>query len=505
MILSYVLPFYQTKVIALTKSKIRRLGPSMHLAASVFLGMAVALGISSSACALSPGALKGHLKKISKTPVYNDPELAAYIEDVGQKVAAVSHEPNVVYQFFILDTDNTNAEATDEGLVYIDRGLLTVLTSEGQLAGVLAHEVGHHTGHHKSRLKTKHALGNFGEVLASILAGNSSVGSALDASNNVRLLKFKREVELEADQFAAEYLYKSGYDPEEMLGVLGVLKDQSTLLGQVKGINASYHGVFATHPRSDKRLQEVIRSAGELPPGEAYRGREKYRKMISGVVFGPNYTGNKRPDQERFTHKTLGITFLRPKDWTQTTKGKNIVLKDADKSIQLKISIEKTVDKKLSSQEVLEAKYPDDLRDLSKIDEKATKDLGTIARRPEQRVAVIQVGRNTFYFQGIAKNNKLSDEQDKAMLEIIKSFRRAARQDLSPDAVKRIYFKRLEPGETFATLARDRQLGKYTELYLRVMNGYYPKGEAEPGTYIKLVKSAKNFEKESKEKSLNKQ
>lgn len=496
---------YLTKMIGFTKRNSRQLRATMRSAISVLLCLTLGLGICSSAFALSPGALKGHLKKISKTPVYKDAELAAYIEEVGQKVAAVSHEPNAGYQFFILDTDNTNAEATDEGLVYIDRGLLTMLTSEGQLAGVLAHEVGHHTGHHKSRLKTKHALGNFGEVLASILSGNSSLGSALDASNNVGLLKFKREVELEADQFAAEYLYKSNYDPEEMLGVLSVLKDQSTLLGQIKGVNVSYHGVFATHPRSDKRLQEVIRSAGELPPGEAYRGREKYRKMISNTVFGPNYTGNKTPDQERFTHKTLGITFVYPKDWTQITKGKNIVLKDAEKTIQLKISIEKTVDKKLSSQQILQAKYPDDLKDVTKIDAKATKDLGTLARRPQQRVAVIQVGRNTFHFQGIAKNNKLSAEQDKAMLEIIRSFRRATRQDLSTDSVKRIYYKRLEPGETFASLASDRQLGKYTESYLRVMNGYYPKGEAEPGTYIKLVKSGEDSEEESKEGSLNKQ
>lgn len=488
-----------TNITGLIIGKSRRLGRAMRLAVSVLLGIVVVLGVCSSASALSSAALKGHLKKISKTPVYNDPDLAAYIEEVGQKVAAVSHEPDAGYQFFILDTDNANAEATDDGLVYIDRGLLTMLTSEGQLAGVLAHEVGHHTGHHKSRLKTKHALGNFGEVLASILAGNSSVGSALDASNNVRLLKFKREVELEADQFAAQYLYKSGYDPQEMLGVLGVLKDQSTLLGQVKGVSASYHGIFATHPRSDKRLQEVIRRAGELPPGEAYRGREKYREMISGTVFGSNYTGNKRPDQERFTHKTLGITFVYPKDWVQVIKGKNIVLKNAEKTIQLKISIEKTVEKKLSSQQILEAKYPDDLKDVSRIDEKATKDLGTVARRPQQRVAVIQVGRNTFHFQGIAKNNKLSDEQDKTMLEIIKSFRRATRQDLSPDLVKRIYYQRLEPGETFATLAKDQQLGKYTESYLRVMNGYYPKGEAEPGTYIKMVKSAKDLEEQSKE------
>ncbi|MEM7357560.1 MAG: M48 family metalloprotease [Pseudomonadota bacterium] len=450
-----------------------------------------------SASALSESARKAHLLKLSQTPLYDDPELAAYITEIGEKLGKNSDEPEVNYQFFILDTPIANAEATNEGLVYIHRGLLSYLTSEGQLAGVLAHEIGHHTGHHLARMKRKNTFGNLGEFFASVLAGNSGVGSAINMANNVKLMKFKREVELEADAFAAEYMYKTNYDPQEMLGVLGVLKDQEVIAGLEQGVGGSYHGLFSTHPRSDIRLREAIEQAGELPPGEAYRGREKFRKMITGLVFGPNYTGNKRPDQERFTQKTLGITFVYPKDWSQVTKGANIILKDPEKTIQLKISIEKTVDKSLNSQQVLEAKYPDDLTDVEKFDAEATKDLGTLARRPQQRVAVVQVGRNTYHFQGIAKNNQLTEEQDQALVEIIRSFRRATRQDLSPEEVKRIYYKRLEPGETFASLSADRELGKHTEIYLRVMNGYYPKGEPEPGTYIKLVKSAKDLEEES--------
>jgi len=215
------------------------------------------------------------------------------------------------------------------------------------------------------------------------------------------------------------------------------------------------------------------------------------------VVYGTNYSGNKQADQERFTHKKLGITFVYPSDWTQITKGATIILKDAEKTLQLKISIEKTKDKSLSSEKVLQAKYPDDLESVAKIDPEATKDLGTLGRRPQQRVAVIQVGRNTYHFQGIAKNNKLTDEQDAAFVEIIKSFRRATREDLSSDETLTVYFKRLEPGESFKSLAANRILGKYTEDYLRVMNGYYPKGEAEPGTYVKLVRKMASEDDES--------
>ena len=109
-------------------------------------------------------------------------------------------------------------------------------------------------------------------------------------------------------------------------------------------------------------------------------------------------------------------------------------------------------------------------------------------------MAVIQVGRNTYHFRGLARNNKLTSEQELALVEIIASFRRATREDLSPQENKQIAFKRLEPGETFASLAQSRELGKYTEEYLRVMNGYYPKGEPEPGTYIKIVVAAKEDE-----------
>jgi len=444
---------------------------------------------------MSPAALKFHRSRLAQVPLYEDSELAEYVYRIGQKVAAVSDEPNAEFFFFVRDSEAVNAEAPDHNITYIDRGLLTMMTSEGQLAAVLAHELGHHIGNHKSRLESRLAFSNLGEFLASVVAGNSGVGRALDIANNERLLKFKREVELEADELGAKYLYRAGYDPQEMLGMLSVLNDNSRLLGQINDINTGYHGVFATHPRSDKRRRAAIDRAGELPPGEAFRGREEFRRVLAGTVFGPNFTGNKREDQERYLNKGLGITFVYPKEWERDLKGSKIVLSDPEQTMQLQIIIEKTKDKTLDSKQVLEAKYPEDLTEVAKIDEKATKDLGSIGRyRPapaKQIVGAVRVGRNTFHFLGLARNNQLTPEQELALIEVITSFRRATRNDLSPSEVKRLTFQRLEPGETFTSLAQSRELGKYTEDYFRVMNGYYPKGEAEPGTYIKIVESVK--------------
>ncbi|NIN35008.1 MAG: M48 family metalloprotease, partial [Gammaproteobacteria bacterium] len=65
---------------------------------------------------------------------------------------------------------------------------------------------------------------------------------------------YGREHELEADRLGAEYLAKSGYDPDAILEVIGVLKNQELFelrLAREEGRQPRiYHGVFSTHPDS---------------------------------------------------------------------------------------------------------------------------------------------------------------------------------------------------------------------------------------------------------------
>ncbi|MEO0369409.1 MAG: hypothetical protein AAF197_11610, partial [Pseudomonadota bacterium] len=97
-----------------------------------------------------------------------------------------------------------------------------------------------------------------------------------------------------------------------------------------------------------------------------------------------------------------------------------------------------------------------------------------------------QVGNYDYHFTGIAKDNVLSAEQDAELVKVIHSFRRVGQKDLPPDFVRRIYYKRLKPGETFSTLAKELPNAQHAEPWLRLLNGYYPRGEAEPGMWIKM-------------------
>jgi len=439
---------------------------------------------------------KEHEKLLKTTHFYQDEALNAYVNEVGQKLAANSDWTDIDYHFFIIDSPDINAFALPGGYIYINRGLLSYLTSEAQLAGVLAHEIAHVTQHHAIRRRSKQRLGNAAAFVASIATLNNNVGEAIRLENAALVSGYGREMELESDEYGAVYLYRSGYDPEAMIGVLGVLKDHerfSTLKGREAGrAPSTYHGVFSSHPKNDKRLKEVIAQAGELAPGEDFRGRGIYRQMLDGMVFGDNDTTLAAPGYDRYATKSLGVTFVYPESWTRSTENQTIVLTSAD-GIRLEVNVAKPTDKEAKAEDLLKTKYQ--VENLGKpkpvYEGKDRKDEATYAliktESGNQRVAAIKSGSYEYYFETI-NPVPLSDDQDDQVISVIKSFRRAESYDFPPDNIYRIYYHRLEPGETFADLAADKAVGRYTEEQLRLINGYYPTGEPEPGTWIKMAR-----------------
>ena len=109
-----------------------------------------------------------HEKILASMPMYEDEELLAYVNKVGQRVAAVSHRPDLDYQFFIIDSPDINAMALPGGYVYVNRGLLTFMNEEAELAAVLAHEIGHITARHAVQQHARGALANAASTVGGI-------------------------------------------------------------------------------------------------------------------------------------------------------------------------------------------------------------------------------------------------------------------------------------------------------------------------------------------------
>jgi len=157
-----------------------------------------------------------------KYGVYDSPALQTYVQQVGQKLAAQSHRPGLTYHFTVLDSPEVNAFALPGGYVYITRGILAYLNSEAELAAVLGHEIGHVTARHGVRQYTAATATGFVGAIIGVATG---IGATQDLFNNVFgnaiLSGYGRDHELESDRLGAEYLARTGYDPQAMIKVIG--------------------------------------------------------------------------------------------------------------------------------------------------------------------------------------------------------------------------------------------------------------------------------------------
>ncbi|MFT6402555.1 MAG: putative Zn-dependent protease, partial [Pseudohongiellaceae bacterium] len=173
-----------------------------------------------------------HEKVLASMPLFQDEKLLEYVRRVGNKVAKVSHRPNLEYTFSIIDSPEINAFALPGGYVYVNRGLLTFMNTEAELAAVLAHEIGHITARHGVQQQARGTLARtaatVGGVVTAVATGSNYAGSQISEVASIwaqtGLSGFGREHELEADSLGAEYIKEAGYDPTAMINVVTVLK-----------------------------------------------------------------------------------------------------------------------------------------------------------------------------------------------------------------------------------------------------------------------------------------
>lgn len=441
-----------------------------------------------------------HEKILKETPIYQDEKLQAYIQEIGQKVAANSHRPELTYSFTIIDSPDINAFALPGGYIYINRGLIGYLSSEAQLAAVLAHEVGHVTARHAVRQNTAQKGAGALSIFSVFVTGSTVVGDITNLWSTAAVLGYGREMELEADGFGAQYLYNSGYDPQAMAEVIGVLKDQEKYArrrAREEGKKAKgYHGVFATHPRNDTRLQEVIAKAGTLPEdGSNLTNKDTFREKTEGMVFGVNYRPktDKPNDKNRYTHNRLGFTMVFPKDWVVENQRSAIMATPEDKSAHMRLTVDRLTKKTAPNQYIRDRLGVGLLTQSEPVSQFGLiGHTGIIPASKQQphptRLAVLFQGSRVYILEGKAEKPAEGVDYDKLFVDSIRTFRPSRTKKAVPTTVKKIHYVRANDRTTFASLAKYTRLGKNGESQLRLLNGYYPRGEPSPGEWIKIIK-----------------
>ena len=102
-----------------------------------------------------------------------DADVEAYVNRIGQKLAANAGGPQFQYRFRVINASDINAFALPGGFVYLNRGIIENARNEGEVAGVLAHEIAHSSLRHGTHQASKAYAAQAGlQILGGLLAAD---------------------------------------------------------------------------------------------------------------------------------------------------------------------------------------------------------------------------------------------------------------------------------------------------------------------------------------------
>lgn len=443
--------------------------------------------------------LEEHEKVLASTAIFKDEELVNYVIEVGNKVARVSHRPDLEYTFTIVDSPEINAFALPGGYVYVNRGLLTFMNSEAELAAVIAHEIGHITARHavqqQARGKLARTAATVGGFVTAVATGSGYVGSQISEVASIwaqtGLSGFGREAELEADSLAAEYLVNAGYDPAAMIEVITVLKNQEDFNRKISNNGGGYHGLFATHPRNDTRLQEAIAEVGNITDNQITQIDDTvFRENVDGLVVGQSQQSQSNDARNRYYQGLLGYTLIFPSEWeisettTTVTAAKATIgsIKIEAQRIQANIEPRVFIRDKMGISNLQKSEGLEQYRLIGHTGIATSAETGN-----SERVAAIYYGPRVFTFRAEILDSSAIDEIDAELLASIRTFRAIQQGEAFSGNEAKIKFVQASEFFDFAVVARSSRIANYPEETLRLLNGYYPTGTPEAGEWIKLI------------------
>ena len=176
---------------------------------------------------------------------------------VGRRIAEVSGEPNLEWEFNLIDDPKTvNAWCLPGGKVAVYSGILPITRDDTGLAVVLGHEIAHAIAKHGAERMTDQLALQVGQAgLATLLKDKSPatqnlVLAAYGAGSTVGvMLPFSRSQESEADHIGLIFMARAGYDPH-----------QAPVFWQrmISSAGGSAPPAFLSdHPPSDQRVKQL--------------------------------------------------------------------------------------------------------------------------------------------------------------------------------------------------------------------------------------------------------
>ena len=433
--------------------------------------------------------------------VYDDPALQEYIQDVGLSLAAVSHRPDLPWQFTVVDSPAVNAFALPGGYIYLTRGIMAYLGDEAELAGVLGHEIGHVTARHAVQSYTRAGGAQLGLVLGQVFVpqmrsnpyGLPGLGDAAGSGLGLLFLKFGRDDEVQADRLGAEYASDGGWHPQgvaDMLSTLGRISEAADRRGTPNWLS--------THPEPEARVTDVTPVVAELL---ATRGdtalrvnRSDYLDRLEGLLFGDNPEDGVLRGNE-FLHPPLRFALEFPEGWEVQNSATVVLAKQPGQELYMLLQLAENVqgtDLRRTAEAGMEtAGYTLRSGGETRING-LDAFIGTYVGQADgvgevvARVSHIQHGREVYILGGLGPAELFSRVESDVNTSI-RSFRPLSREEAESILPNEIALYVARAGDTWQSLAQRGGEEIVTARTLAIMNGYPVNEQPLAGDQLKVV------------------
>lgn len=427
---------------------------------------------------------------------YDDPQLQAYVNNIGQKLASTSDRPNVKYTFTVLDSPVVNAFAVPGGYIYVTRGLMALANNEAELAGVLSHEIGHIAAKHTNERYCRALVAQLGIFGLGAATGSSAVAEAANLGAALYLQSYSRDQEFEADLLGVRYLGNGSYDPNAMSTFLASMLESTRLDAQVAGTPgaADQFDIFQTHPRTEDRVQRAVAQAtGAQPAVPASSTRDAYLDQINGMLYGDD------PEEgfirgQRFVHPVLRFEFTVPDGFHLVNSSTAVLARDASNAI---IQFDREAQpQQTSDMERYVANQWGEGINFDGIDEVSVNGMdaavgqariSTNSGQFDAMLVAVRWDQNTIYrFLMLSQPGQFGAYRNE-FIGTIESFRQISASEASQYHAQQLQLITVGSGDTIQSLAARMPAGNYQVERFRVLNGLAPNAQLTPGQKVKIV------------------
>jgi len=215
----------------------------------------------------------------------------------------------------------------------------------------------------------------------------------------------------------------------------------------------------------------------------------RFRAEMDGLVVGESQATTGTEARNRYYQTLLGYTMVFPDGWTLSETPTTVSGSSAEGTASLRVEVQRMQENKEPRLFIRDTLGITNLQKSEPLEQFRLQGYtGTTEKDGRlQRVAVIYMGPRVFTFTGEIGNAAQADALDAQLLAAIRSFRAIQANERFAGNESRLRYVQVGDGFSWAALARISPVGNYPEETLRLLNGYYPTGNPETGSWIKIV------------------